>query len=786
MIGGNLAALPVLQSILSIEAFVTNGSILNLDAHTIFIVNTAVGSALSVIFLSLRTVAPKYHGFTRWALCDGLIALSFLLLSLLKPNTAILVVAANTLLVTGTAFLSNGVWAFLERPKRYEPLAYLPPVVMAFLFTYFHLARPLPGVRIFLLCLSLCVQFGATAVVILYRFPYKRKGPARFTAVLFLGMSAWFAYGCAAAVNRIQLHDISALILAVGLVGWTLGLGIMTSMRLAEELAAHEQETEKLKRTALVKTIIDAVPQSIVMKDANSRIVACNAAFARSVGRSPDEIPGLLDADLYPAEFAGKYVADDREVVAGGRTREFVEKYLEQAQVRWIETIKTPLIGAEGIPEGIIVVFRDITERKKDEERLLESERRYRELSEQLESRVAERTAELERAKRDSDLFFDLTLDYLCLTDFSGRFLKLSPSWSRNLGWKETELMNRTFMDFIHHDDRLSTLHSIKQLEHGGRVTDKTNRFQRADGSWVWLSWSAVGLTDRGVVLAAAHDITARVETEERLRNAREVAEAASRAKSQFISTISHELRTPLNAVLGYAGLLAPLICDERGLRYIRSIDSSGRALLAIINDLLDLTKVESGRIELTPAPFDPRRMLDEVIEIFRFGAEEKGLHLEFRASDRLPKTLLLDGARLRQVIINLVGNSVKFTEHGTVKVLFDAEAPPGTAAADGKTMFSTDLVISVEDTGIGIAENYRARLFEPFSQQDSAVAHKYGGTGLGLAIAKRLLDLMGGGISCESERNRGTRFLISIPGVYAAGSAPETVSFIGARTRES
>ena len=753
---------------------------MKLDSFSLHIIIASIGLALAAIFLSLRTVAPKYRGFYRWAISDGLISLAFLILATQLRNKALSGVFANTLVVAGVAALSNGVWAFLERPKRFEPLAYLPPLVGAPAFFYFAFVSPSMAGRIFTLSFLLCIQFGATAAVLLYRYPLKRKSPARFTAALFLLLSVWFAYGCFSVFSHRELHAASLLVMAVGIVGWTLGLGNMTSMRLAEELAAQEQEAGRLRQDTYVKTIIDAVPQSIIMKDRDSRIVACNATFARSMGKTPDQVRGLFETDLYPKELAQKYAKDDRDVIAGGATREFVEKHMENGKERWIETIKTPLFGPDGSGEGIIVVFRDITERKKDEDRLQESERRYRELSEQLETRVAERTAEMQRAKRDSDLFFDLTLDYVCLTDFTGRFLKLSPSWSKNLGWSEAELMNRTFMDFIHHDDRIPTLHSIRDLESGNRVTDKTNRFKRADGSWVWLSWSAIGLPDRGMVMAAAHDITARVETEERLRNAREVAEAASRAKSQFISTMSHELRTPLNAVLGYAGLLAPLICDERGERYIRSIDSSGRALLAIINDLLDLTKVESGRIELNPAPFDPRQMLDEIAEIFRFGAEEKGLYLEFKSSSNLPKTLLMDGARLRQILINLIGNSIKFTEHGTVRVFFDAEGTQGPGAADGKTMFESGLSISVEDTGIGMSESYRARLFEPFSQQDSAISRKYGGTGLGLAIAKRLLDLMDGSISCESVQNRGTRFLIRIPRVLSAGSALEVVSFIG------
>ena len=756
-----------------------HGRIVDLNTRSVFFVVAAVSFALSIIFLSLKSVTPRYHGFNRWALSNGFIGMAFLVLST-NQNNLLFAAAANTLIIGGVCFLSNGIWAFLDRPSRFEPLAFLPVFVALPLFLFFSLVRPDSVVRIIILSGILTVQFAACAVIVLYRYPFTRKTPSRLTAGVFICLAAWFAYGCMAVLSRQTLHSESVLLMAVGIVTWTLGLGIMTAMRLAEELEAHEQEESRLRREVFVKMIIDTVPQSIILKDTESRYIACNEAFAKSVNRDKDQIAGLTDRDLYPAEFADKYRQDDKEVMAGRTTREFIERYLENNRELWIETIKTPLIGPEGKCEGIIVSFRDITERKMDQEQLQESERRYRELSEQLETRVTERTAELERAKRDSDLFFEVTLDYLCLADFSGRFLKLSPSWTKNLGWRENELMNRTFLDFIHHDDRHETILSARELAHGGRIQDKANRFLRADGSWVWLSWSAVGLPDRGIVLAAAHDVTARVETEEHLRNAREVAEAASRAKSQFISTMSHELRTPLNAVLGYARLLAPLIHDKQGERYISSIESSGRALLAIINDLLDLTKVESGRLELTLAPFEPRKLMDEIAEIFRFGAEGKVLYIEFRSSSCLPKTLLMDGPRLRQILINLIGNSIKFTEEGTIGVYMDASEPASVAVEDGTTMYTTTIFIRVEDTGIGMSESYRSRLFEPFSQQDAGIARKYGGTGLGLAIAKRLLDLMNGSISCESEPNRGTRFLIEIPGVRAAGREPEVISFIG------
>ncbi|HON14024.1 MAG TPA: diguanylate cyclase, partial [Treponema sp.] len=231
-----------------------------------------------------------------------------------------------------------------------------------------------------------------------------------------------------------------------------------------------------------------------------------------------------------------------------------------------------------------------------------------------------------------------------------------------------------------------------------------------------------------------------------------------------------HELRTPLNAVLGYSSLLQPFIQDERGLRYLKSIGTAGRSLLAIINDILDLTKAESGRIELVPMPFEIRLLAGELLDIFRFNAEEKGLLVQIQITESVPKTIMLDQNRLRQILVNLMGNAIKFTDAGSVTLFIDAK-PEVSQSNNAGSPNRVHLSIEVTDTGIGISEEFRAHLFDPFSQQDFKIARKYGGTGLGLAISKRLLDLMGGTIRCESPEQGGTRFRIDIPQVPASGS---------------
>ena len=350
------------------------------------------------------------------------------------------------------------------------------------------------------------------------------------------------------------------------------------------------------------------------------------------------------------------------------------------------------------------------------------------------------------------------------------------PSWFHEFGWREDEVIGTNITEYAHPDD----LEKIQGIAHplfgDKRIDDFETRIMRVDGTYAWLSWSACFVKELDIVVCSAHDVSARVETEEQLRTARREAERASWAKSQLIDTISHELRTPLNAILGYAALLGSYVDEERGKHYLSSLNSAGRSLLAIINDILDLSRAETGRMELRMVPFDPRRLLHDIHDIFRFQAEEKGLHFTLFGRESLPGMVLLDVDRLRQVLINLTGNAIKFTDTGSISISMEAKDEDDTRAADGKSTWKIRLGITVEDSGIGISEEYRRHLFEPFSQQDAHISREYGGTGLGLAIAKRLVDLMGGSIRCESplipETNRGTRFTIDIPGVIASGNA--------------
>jgi len=341
--------------------------------------------------------------------------------------------------------------------------------------------------------------------------------------------------------------------------------------------------------------------------------------------------------------------------------------------------------------------------------------------------------------------------------DLNSNEVFLSAEWKRQLGYEDHELSN-TFAEWesrIHpddHDHALSTIEAYMsrqvpslEIEHRLRHKDGTYRWILTRGT---ISKEEATLSSRMVGIHI--DVTDRKAAEEVLRQAKEAAEAASRAKSQFLANMSHEIRTPMNGVLGLADLLVRYPLGEKERHLTQSIHRSGTVLLSIINDILDFSKIEAGKLQLEMVPFEVHRTIREAVELLEAGALKKQLQLSLRIDQGVPTYLLGDPMRLRQVIVNLVSNAIKFTEHGTIAV---------DVALKETKHEQYGVSISVEDTGIGIPLDVQTHIFAAFSQADGSTTRKYGGTGLGLAIVKQLVAMMGGTITLQSRPGEGSRF---------------------------
>ncbi len=369
--------------------------------------------------------------------------------------------------------------------------------------------------------------------------------------------------------------------------------------------------------------------------------------------------------------------------------------------------------------------------------------RQLRERAEEL----ADRNWELREAEERAKSFLEAQGDVIIRRDGDGRISFVNDAYCALAGHtREALIGSRLALTVLEQSE-------TAVLADGTRLHDQ--KIAAVEGPR-WIAWREVivrGSTEIGAeVQSVGRDVTGRVEAERALADARDQAEAANRAKSRFLAMVSHEIRTPLNGILGMAGLLLDTALTPEQSTYAKAVKASGDTLLSLIEEILDFSKIEAGRLDLDPRPFDLHALVEETVELIAPRAQAKGLEIGCCVDDSVPRNVVGDDARLRQVLLNLAGNAIKFTDAGGVAIIVEPGAGPD------------EVSMLVRDTGIGIAADEQERIFLEFEQADSGTARRFAGTGLGLAISKRIIVRMGGRIAVESAPGAGTTFRVVLP----------------------
>jgi len=483
----------------------------------------------------------------------------------------------------------------------------------------------------------------------------------------------------------------------------------------------------------LFSTLMNNIPDIIYYKDKKSRFIRVNKAFADRCELEPESLIGMTDLDIFGKEHSNIALKEEQQIIKSG---EGIVGKIERVNrldgtYSWFNTTKLPLRDQQGKIIGTFGVSRDITQNKQMEQDLKESEEQFRNLAQASPMTIM--------------LFQD------------DKWVYANPAACKLSRYSKEELLGMNFWD-IFSPEYIEVIKERGALRQSGKKTDQhyEAKIFRKDGQERWIYVSGISTIYKGkpAGLVTVIDITDRKKSENELKIAKENAEAANHVKSEFLANMSHEIRTPLNAVIGFSELLSGLVSNDIEKSYLTSIKTSSKSLLTIINDILDLSKMEAGKLDIHYKPVDPRMILSEISQIFQNKLEIKQLDLIIDVEDDIPSTLLLDETRIRQVLLNIVGNAVKFTEKGSIKISLVKELYI-------EHLNKMDLKIIVEDTGIGIPEEDQGKIFNSFQQRDGQNSRKYGGTGLGLSICKKLVEMMNGSIGLGTKQGQGSVFQV-------------------------
>jgi PAS domain S-box-containing protein len=510
--------------------------------------------------------------------------------------------------------------------------------------------------------------------------------------------------------------------------------------RLQAEINERKQAEQQREADQLfLQTIMDSIADAVFYKDTNSVFLGCNTTYAdRYIGLPKDQIIGRTDYDFVPDKYqADLYVESDQKCIKSGRPYQIeIWVPLANGERSRMQILKTPFFDVAGDVAGVIGVARDITEYHQALETII-------------------------KQKETAQQYLDIAGVMFCALNKQGDIILMNRMGYQILGYQEGELLGRNWFELCLPVEIPAEIKEVFRQQMSGDFKPLEfyeNAILNSAGKERIIAFHNSLLHDEnGIcgVLCSGEDITERKLTEKNLHQAKEAAEAANRAKSEFLANMSHEIRTPMNGVIGMSHLLRTTELTEEQEQYLTNIESSSRNLISLINDILDLSKIEAGKLALEITDFSLRASIAELLESQQFIIQQKNFTIRTDIQDSVPDILQGDQLRTRQILLNLLGNAIKFTEQGFVAI------GARLVSRTGKRVL---IRLEISDTGIGMSPEQLERVFAPFEQADNSTTRQYGGSGLGLAICRRLTDLMGGKIWAESRQGVGSTFHVELP----------------------
>jgi PAS domain S-box-containing protein len=491
-------------------------------------------------------------------------------------------------------------------------------------------------------------------------------------------------------------------------------------------------EAENARLAGIVNSTADAIFSS----DREGKIRTWNSGAERMYGYTADEARGQHIALFIPEDRRSEIAANQEKLFRGEGIVLNDQEHVRKDGTRVAVTLTlSPIKNADGAVTGVSAIVHDMTERKRAEKILRDAE---------------EGLAAAQRIAHIGSWDWNIQADTMRWSKETLRILGIESGQSHN---------RRLLRDLIHPDDRKRVDLAINDAFSGTRDYDIEYRVKLADGTEKVIHAQGEVLRDGAgkpvQMRGTHHDITEKKRVEEELQRAKEAAEAASRTKSEFLANMSHEIRTPINAIVGMTDMALDTELTTEQREYLTTVKTGADSLLTLINDILDFSKIEAGKLEIDRIAFPLRETLENILRTLALKAHEKGLELACRVTPGIPDSIVGDPDRLKQILINLVGNAVKFTFMGEVVINVEAQI---------QTAENVELHFAVKDTGIGIPADKQEMIFSAFTQADASTTRQFGGTGLGLAIVRRLVAMMGGRLWLESEVSKGSTFHFTLP----------------------